>query len=99
MLQRGRWGHRPLHIVGGPGPYDYWTSCSRSSKIGVSKNSRREMSSPSQSFLMVDTVALWFRPLTMLLRVDWVTPLRVASRLMVIFRWVQSSKILERTAI
>ena len=57
------------------------------------------MSSPSQSFLMVDTVALWFRPLTMLLRVDWVTPLRVASRLMVIFRWAQSSKILERTAI
>ena len=48
---------------------------------------------------MVDTVTLWFRPLTILLRVDWVTPLRVASRLMVIFRWVQSSKILERTAI
>lgn len=67
--------------------------------MGVSKNSRREMSRPSQSFLMVDTVTLWFRPLTILLRVDWVTPLRVASRLMVIFRWVQSSKILERTAI
>ena len=33
------------------------------------------MSSPSQSFLMVATVALLFRPLTMLLRVDWVTPL------------------------
>lgn len=47
---------------------------------------------------MVATVVLLLRPLMMLLMVDWVTPLRVASRLMVIPRWAQSSRILARIA-
>ena len=57
------------------------------------------MSSPSQSFLIVATVALLLRPLTMLLRVDWVTPLRVASRLTLMPRWAHKSKIRWRTAV
>ena len=48
---------------------------------------------------MVATVALWLRPLTMLLTVDWVTPLRVARRLTVMPRWAQSSRIRWRTAV
>ena len=37
---------------------------------------------PSQSYLTVETVALRFRPLMMLLTVDWVTPLMLQSLLM-----------------
>ena len=81
------------------GAPSHLSSCSSSSKAGVSKNARRDISSPSHSFLMVETVALLLRPLTMLFNVDWVTPLRVASRLTVISRWAHSSRIRARTAV
>lgn len=42
------------------------------------------MSSPSQIFLMVETVVLLLRPLIILLKVDCVTPLMVHSMLIVI---------------
>lgn len=45
-----------------------------------------EMSRPSQSFLMVETVVLRFRPLIILLTVDCVTPLMVHSILIEMFR-------------
>ena len=57
-----------------------------------------EMSRPSHIFLIVDTVALLFLPLVMLLRVDCVMPQIVESLFTVIFRSSQSVKILCRTA-
>ena len=58
------------------------------------KKSTIVMLSPSHSFFIVDTVALLFRPLTILLSVDWVTPLMVASLFMVMLCSVHSSSIL-----
>lgn len=53
---------------------------------------------PSQSFLIVETVALRFRPLMMLFTVDWVTPLMLQSLLMEISRSLHNSKIRSLTA-
>ena len=58
------------------------------------KKSTIVMSSPSQIFLMVEIVALLLRPLMMLLSVDWVTPLIVASLFMVILFSLHNSIIL-----
>ena len=48
----------------------YFISCSKSLKISALKKSEIVMPRPSQSFLIVDTVALLFRPLMILLTVD-----------------------------
>lgn len=56
------------------------------------------MPRPSQSFFMVEIVVLRLRPLTMLLTVDCVTPLRLLSLFMVMFRSWHNSKILAFTA-
>ncbi len=56
------------------------------------------MSKPSQIFLMVEMVVLLFLPLVMLLKVDWVIPLMVASLLIVMDFSLQSSKIRSFTA-
>lgn len=61
----------------------YLISCSRFRNSGQSKNSDRVISGPPQIFLMVTTVALSFRLLTMLFRLDCMTPLMAARRLMV----------------
>ena len=57
-----------------------------------------DISSPSQSFLIVATVALLLRPLVMLFIVDCVTPLIVPSLFTVIPRSAHSASILSRTA-
>ena len=74
-------------------------SCSNPSKSGLSKKSLIEISRPSQTFLMVETVVLLFLPFTMLFKVDCVTPQMVPSLFTVIFRSLQSSKILSFTAV
>lgn len=74
-------------------------SCSKSSKSGVSKNSRSEISRPSQIFFIVETVVLAFRPLIMLFKVDCVTPLIVANRFNVILYSWQRSIILVQMAV
>lgn len=76
----------------------YFNSCSKSWKRSELKKSSMLMPSPSQSFLTVDTVALWFLPLTILFTVDWVTPLMLLSLLTEIFFSLQSSKIRSLTA-
>ena len=53
---------------------------------------------PSHSFLMVEIVALLLRPLTILLTVDCVTPLKLHSLLIEISRCLHSSIIRVRTA-
>ncbi len=58
------------------------------------KKSTMVMLRPSQIFLMVDTVALLLRPLTILFSVDWVTPLMVASLFIVMLFSLHSSIIL-----
>ena len=50
--------------------YLYLISCSNESNSGVEKNSLSVISSPSQSFLIVATLVLLFRPLMMLFIVD-----------------------------
>ena len=76
----------------------YWISWSRSRNKSESKNCSMVIPKPSQSFLMVEMVALRLRPLTMLLTVDWVTPLMVLSLLMEIFFSRHSSRIRSLTA-
>ena len=76
----------------------YFNSCSRSWKYSGQKNSSTVIFRPSQSFLTVATVVVWFRPLIMLLSVDCVTPLRMLKRLIVILRSSHSAKMRRRTA-
>ena len=76
----------------------YLTSCSRSTNRSELKKSMIVMPRPSQSFLMVATVVLLLRPLTMLFTVDCVTPLLVHSALMEISRSWQRLIIRCRTA-
>ena len=76
----------------------YFISCSKPLKTSDAKKSSTLMDSPSQIFLTVATVVLLFRPLTMLLSVDWVMPLIVASLLTVILFSSQSSSIRNLTA-
>ena len=75
-----------------------FNSCSRSWKYSGQKNSSTVIFRPSQSFLTVATVVVWFRPLIMLLSVDCVTPLRMLKRLIVILRSSHSAKMRRRTA-
>lgn len=77
----------------------YLISCSRALNSGVEKNSPKVISRPSQSFLMVATVALLFLLLVILLMVDWDTPLIVPSLLMEIPRFWHNSMIRFATAV
>lgn len=79
-------------------PGHYLISCSRLRNKSESKKSKIVISSPSQSFLIVATVVLLLRPLTILFTVDCVTPLRLDRALMEIFRSWHKPKILCRTA-
>lgn len=53
---------------------DYCISCSRSSKISESKNCLREISKPSQIFLIDTTPGFWLFSLSILYIVDGDTP-------------------------
>ena len=66
--------------------YNYLISCSNSANSSEWKNSSIVIPNPSQSFLIVDIVALLFLPLTMLFTVDCVTPLMPLSLLIEILR-------------
>ena len=74
------------------------TSWSSESNNGESKNSFKEISNPSQIFLIVAIVVLLFLPLTMLLSVDCVIPQMMLKRLIVIPRELHRSIILSFTA-
>lgn len=76
----------------------YFSSCSRSLNKSEWKNSSIVIPRPSHSFLMVETVALRFRPLMMLLTVDCVTPLMLHSLLMEMFCSWHSSRMRSLTA-
>ena len=76
----------------------HFNSCSRSWKYSGQKNSSTVILRPSQTFLIVATVVVWFRPLIMLLSVDCVIPLKILKRLIVIFRSSHSVKMRRRTA-
>lgn len=76
----------------------HWTSCSGLRKTGVSKNSIVSIFSPSQTFLMVEIVGLLITPLTILFRVDCVTPDTVASLFSVIPLSLHSVSIQSATA-
>lgn len=76
----------------------YLISCSRPRNNSELKKSSMVMPNPSQSFLMVETVALLLRPLMILLTVDWVTPLMLLSLLTEISCSRHSSKIRSLTA-
>ena len=76
----------------------YFTSCSRLWNISERKKSSIVIPNPSHSFWIVETVVLLFLPPIMLLRVDCVTPLIVASLLTVIFRSLHNSTIRSFTA-
>lgn len=58
-----------------PPGFSYINSCSNASNSFVLKNSPNVIPSPSHSFFTVVTVVLRLRPLTILLIVDWDTPL------------------------
>ena len=64
----------------------YLISCSSPANKSEWKNSSIVIPRPSHNFLIVDTVALLFLPLTMLFTVDCVTPLMLLNLLMEISR-------------
>ena len=74
------------------GLINYCISCSDPRKRAEWKKSLISVSRPSQSFLMVETVTLLLRPLTMLFTVDCVTPLMEQSLLTDRFRSTHNSK-------
>ena len=76
----------------------HFNSCSRLLKYSVLKNSAIVIPSPSHNFFIVATVALLLRLLTILLTVDCVTPLIVASLLIVMLLLWQSSRMRFLTA-
>lgn len=76
----------------------YLTSCSISENRSDWKNSVIVIPKPSQSFWIVATVVLWFRPLTIFCTVDCVTPLLIERALIEISRSWQIWMILCRTA-
>ena len=76
----------------------YLISCSKCRNRSEWKKSTIVMPRPSQSFLIVATVVLLLRPLTMLFTVDWVTPLRLHRALIEISCSRHSSRIRCRTA-
>ena len=77
---------------------NYPISCSSSEKTSDAKKSFIDISKPSHSFFNVETVTLLFLPLTILLRVDCVTPDMIASLLIVISLELHSSIILNLQA-
>lgn len=77
---------------------NYFISCSNVLNKGDEKKSIIVISSPSQIFLIVEMVVLLFRPLTMLLSVDWVMPHIVDNLLTVIPLELHKSKIRNFTA-
>ena len=74
--------------------YVYLTSFSRFSNRSEAKKSWMLISRPSQSFLRVVRVMLWFRPLMKLLTVNCVIQLMVRSLFRDVFHSRQSSRIL-----
>ncbi len=63
----------------------YLISCSKSSKISLSKKSRKEISSPSHNFFIDTTPGFILFSFNILYTVEGVTPERFASALMAMF--------------
>ena len=70
----------------------YFISCSSWSNMGAVKKSLKEMSKPSQSFLMVVMEISRRLGSSILYTVEGVTPERFASSLIRIPRWIHSSR-------